>query len=575
MSPQQRRAQLNAALRGYREPHDAYIYLISLADETSVPLLMERFRLDHPAGPPPPNPKSEPEPPPVDPFPYQIGRVNRAVSNELIPAFACVHVHLVDALANATNTNRGMYYPAWKAWWDENQHKSSREWIEQGFKEAGLSPSDPIDEQFGIDLIGVLEGSPADEHLAVNARRLLETVPAANRLAWIESAARSEQRNRRLGAVSALRDYHPAGHENLLRTLTADADADVRMNALNTLNARLRQRPDRQARARRVSGPDKKRGFASVILTDDVLVAAGGHGVEAFDARSGRRMWRVPSIAARTVTLLKDRLIASTYDGQLVAFTPQGTVDWRVPDGGGVDVYGNHAGPHRLLALDGHLGVLWEKRLEWRDPDTGLIVHTFTDRSFRISDVDAAGRTMYVLVADQLLKMVEGRVLARRDMWRGVGVSVRDDMICVYRSPDYGSAGAEVACYDAESLDPRWKQPAPRVGGGGRNVAPVQTASHVYAPSGKQLTAFRRDDGAPVWVDRAKQESFGRLLTTSRGLLSAGSGHPLELRAPDSGELLEFWPDKAQGIAVSPSGQIVAFTTADGSLWLLPAHPAR
>lgn len=571
MSPAQRRAQLNAALRIAREPHDAYIYLIELADDTSVPLLIERFRLDHPAPPPPPEP--EPEPPPVDPFPYSIGPV-APVAHKLIPAFYCVHAHLVDALANATNTHRGMYYPAWKAWWDENQHKSRREWLAQGFKEAGLSPSDPIDDQFGIGLIGVLDGSPLQRHLAMNARRLLDTVPAATRVAWIEAAARSDQRDRRLGAVAALRDLHPNGHEDLLRTLASDADAGVRMNALNVLNGRLRQRPDRQARARRMSGPDKKRGSASLVLTDDLLIAAGRGGVEAFDVRSGRRRWRSePVDNGWTMTVVKDRVMAATFDGHLIAFSPEGAVVWRVPNGGGLDAYGNPVSPRRLFAVDGHLGVLWETRLEWRDPETGRIVQTFDNRSFPVDDVDTAGRTVFVIANHQLQKMVEGRVVARRDAPAGAGVSVLGDMACVLHNYDYGSEGAEVACYDADSLALRWKQRAPRAGSSGHHVAPVQTASYVYTRSDQQLTAFRRGDGAQVWVDRSRLERFGQLLVTSRGLLVAGSDSPLDLRAPETGEVLGIWPDKPRGLAVSPSGRIAAFTTADGSIWLLPVQP--
>jgi hypothetical protein len=178
-----------------------------------------------------------------------------------------------------------------------------------------------------------------------------------------------------------------------------------------------------------------------VVLTDDLLVAIGPGGIEAFDARNGRRRWRHASIGTGAVTLLKERVMAVTSYWHLVVFSSQGTVVWRVPYGSGVNVYGNRVGPRRPFALGDHLGVLWANRLEWRD--------------------------------------------------------------------------------------------------------------------------------------RSTQEWFGRLLATSRGLLSSNSNYRLELRAADSGEVLEIWPDKAQGIAVSPSGNAAAFTTADGSLWLLPARPAR
>jgi outer membrane protein assembly factor BamB len=570
MPPDQRRALLHASLRANREPHDIYINVMALADETTVPLLLERFRIDHPMAAPKPEPEPAPEPTRVDSFPYSIGPVGHAVnrSTRYIPAFSCVQGHLVDALSYATNTNRGMYFPDWKAWWDENQHKSRREWIAQGFKEAGLSPSDPIDEQFGLDLIGLL--AQPRGHLPINARRLLETVSAADRLAWIEKAARSDQNARRLGAISALRDLHPAGHEDLLRTLTADTDAEVRVSALSTLNARLRQRLNRQKRLVRVNGRYEPLSYAPLAVTDDLIVTAGNHGIEAFDARSGRRRWRNPSMGGR-LAIVNGRVMAAT-NGQLVGFNPQGTVAWRVLAGGD-ERDRDRERVRRLFAIGDHLGVLRAGRLEWRDPDTGLVVHAVADRT--IPDADATGRTVYALVNDQLQKMVDGRVLARRDVPRGIGVSVRDNTVCVLRrTGGEMTPSAEVACYDAESLAPRWARPAPSPGTGGHDVAPVQSASHVYVRSKRHLSAFRRDDGAPLWADRAGQEVFGTLMVTPLGLFAAGPDSRLELRALDSGEVLEIWPDKPNNPAVSPSGRVAAFVAADGSLRILPARPA-
>lgn len=235
MRPEARREQLHALLRKYPQPHDVYIHIMPLADETTVPLLLERFRIDHPMARPPEPP---PDPEWIDPSPYSIGRIGPAGTNRTIQGFACVQGHLVEALAYATNTNRGMYYPAWQAWWAENGHKSRHEWIAQGFKEAGLAPADPVDEPFALDLIGLLPESHG--HLAVNARRLLQTATAADRAEWIQKAARSEQRHRRLGAVSALRQLRPAAHEELLRRLTADPDVEIRQAARKALDKRTR-----------------------------------------------------------------------------------------------------------------------------------------------------------------------------------------------------------------------------------------------------------------------------------------------------------------------------------------------
>jgi outer membrane protein assembly factor BamB len=170
---------------------------------------------------------------------------------------------------------------------------------------------------------------------------------------------------------------------------------------------------------------------------------------------------------------------------------------------------------------------------------------------------------------DQLQKIADGRVIARRDVSRGLGVSARGGSVCVHRSGGETPAPAEVACYDADTLAPRWAQPTPRSSTWGHSVAPVQSASHVYLPSNTELTAFRLDDGAPVWADRGSQDLQGRLMVTSRGLLLNRLSDRLELRAHDSGEVLKIWSGKRRSTAVSPSGRVVAFAADDGSLWLL------
>jgi hypothetical protein len=62
---------------------------------------------------------------------------------------------------------------------------------------------------------------------------------------------------------------------------------------------------------------------------------------------------------------------------------------------------------------------------------------------------------------------------------------------------------------------------------------------------------------------------------TSWGLLSIDPDYRLELRALDTGEVLAIWPDKTRNTAVSPSGRLAAFATADGSLWILRPTDGR
>ena len=343
--------------------------------------------------------------------------------------------------------------------------------------------------------------------------------------------------------------------------LAADADAEVRIAALDTLNARLRQTVDGQARAVRLRGPSKARGFADVAIADDLLVAAESRAVEAFDPRTGRRRWRSRSIGADVVLILNDRVIVGDTDGALTALDARGTVAWRSPSGGEDDRI------QRLLAIDRALGVLRKDRFEWRDPGTGRILQSIAGA--HVYDADVSGRTVYLLTGDQLQKIVDGRVLARRDVRRGLGVSARDNMVCVVRSENNTPASAELACFDGDTLAPRWTRSVPRTNTWGHRVAPVQSASSVFMPSAIQLTAFRRDDGAPLWADRAGQEVQGGLFVASWGLFSTAPDYRLELRAPDSGEVIAIGPGKKGVIAVAPSGRVAAFGARDGSLWIL------
>jgi hypothetical protein len=172
-----KRAVLHDDLRKSREPHDTYIMLIGLADESTVPLLLYRLREDFGAsGPPPepPPPRQLPTTPTQFPLPPMI-----EPSARYEPAYPCVWGHLIDALISATNTNRGMYYPAWREWWEANQHRSRREWIHDGFVSMGLHVTEPVDERFARELLEL--ASHQDDPRRFNALRLLAEVPRKTR----------------------------------------------------------------------------------------------------------------------------------------------------------------------------------------------------------------------------------------------------------------------------------------------------------------------------------------------------------------------------------------------------------
>jgi hypothetical protein len=191
--------------------HDAYLSLIGFGNEQTVPLLLERLRIDYGA--------TEPVPPPGK----QLG-------------FICTQGHLVDALRSITNTDQGMFYPRWKAWWDTHRNLSMLQWILEGFREGGLHVIDPPDEQFAFELIQEL----TDERLyySINAFRLLRRAPASARTAWVGSAATSDRRALRLGALRDLEHIDTSAHMELIRRLAADDDQEVRELAGNILKQR-------------------------------------------------------------------------------------------------------------------------------------------------------------------------------------------------------------------------------------------------------------------------------------------------------------------------------------------------
>jgi hypothetical protein len=203
--------RLNEVLRKYSGLHDAYLHAGEIGNEETVPLLLNRLRLDF----------GDTEP------------VDRTRGID------CAQGHLALALREITNTDMGVYYPKWAAWWEANRTFPREKWILDGFAAGGLHPVFPVDQRFGFELIEALLSDRF--YYPMNARRLLASVPAETRGRWLDEAAMSAQRPLRLGALSALSDFDGIGHEDLLRSLSHDPDEEVRRRALTVINERLKQ----------------------------------------------------------------------------------------------------------------------------------------------------------------------------------------------------------------------------------------------------------------------------------------------------------------------------------------------
>jgi hypothetical protein len=227
----QRRALLHRDLQVASDPHDVYIDLIGLADETSVPLLLERLRRDYgAAGPPQPAP---PRALPATPTAFPLPAMVDATANSYVAGFVCTQAHLIEALESATNASRGMYYPAWHAWWEANRTQPRHQWIRDGFAAMEMHVVIPVDERFGIELLSFL---PRDgDGRVINAVRLLHDVPTDTLAGWIEQMASSTSASLRRGAAASLRFFDIPARVRLLRALAADADDRVATTARQIL----------------------------------------------------------------------------------------------------------------------------------------------------------------------------------------------------------------------------------------------------------------------------------------------------------------------------------------------------
>ena len=200
--------RLHQILRTQSNLHDEYFEAGEVGNEQTVPLLLNRLRSDYGA---------------VEPIP-QPG---------LLYGIDCAQDHLVSALTFITNTDQGMYYPQWSAWWARHGNLSQSDWILNGFNATGLRVAEPMDSTFAGELIEVI--GTGKEYQKFNARRLLNAVDPQVRGEWIKEAAGSTSRSRRLGALLLLREDSAQENRGTLEMLADDIDPEIRMEALTLL----------------------------------------------------------------------------------------------------------------------------------------------------------------------------------------------------------------------------------------------------------------------------------------------------------------------------------------------------
>jgi hypothetical protein len=188
-------------------------------------------------------------------------------------AFDCAQVHLIDALREINSTDQGMFYPRWAAWWEKNHSVLQRQWLLDGFAADGLHAVDPLNGQFGNELIEQMGRN--HDFRSFNAAQLLADIPPEQRLKWAARASVSSVAFARLGAIEVVRQLNVSGGEDLLRTLTADSDLEVRRQALSALNEHWRHTlAALLSHARLLRSPNRTNLIREICLVGDLLITA-------------------------------------------------------------------------------------------------------------------------------------------------------------------------------------------------------------------------------------------------------------------------------------------------------------
>ena len=526
--------RLHEILRTQSNLHDVYLEIVGVGNEQSVPLLLERLRLDY-------------------------GSLQLGDPSGTGMGFDCAQVHLIDALRAITNTDQGMYYPRWASWWEANRGFSQPRWIRDGFAIKGLHVVEPVDEQFGLELIDLIGRDRG--YLNFNAMRLLAGVPPEQRAKWATQDAESGQRSDRLGAIQVSSIFAIKAQDALLRRLTTDPDLEIRRLALTRLNDHLRvSLSATPGNARILREADRDNWIRGLCFLGDSLFVAFRNGeVEAFDAQSFRKLWtrRVFSGAGDQILAVRDRVFLASQEGGVIALDNRGHLLWsRETDDESNEI-------RRLISHDNELLIVRLNSVDRLDPNTGVTKSTVPSHGL-LTDADSTDSSAFFIDGRGLHSLHDPAAL-QPQFSRAIGVSVNQQSVCVTAT----APEDRITCLAPDSLSLQWTQPIGKHGTWGHGVAPIQNGSQVFVPTDTELTAFNAADGSMQWTAFGGQESHGTTVATDYGLLVQSMTYKLELRDLQSGEVRRVWP-QMQGVArIAIHGHFAAVADLDGALWMV------
>ena len=500
--------------------HDAYIDLIRVGDESSVPFLIRSLKW-HPRSPD--------------------------------GSMVCTKGHCLEALERITNNNPGYEYEDWKRWWRENRRKTRQEWIFDGFRAAGPPVSDPPDDAFICVLMGALIGNRG--HLREHARSILDGVPRERLLACADQAMTSSVPDERGGAVLTVAQIGGPGAVERLRCLTTDVDPRVARRALTFLNEALRRElPSCHEQCLIWQGNFGQAvgGLSPGTTTETVRLTAWDSGTRrgatsilefSLVEKKVVRSERLPPVPAGSQEVSGNRIFVACDDGFVRCFdATTGASLWEREKERPAPPRARRRGRPSMLhpAVSARLrvmgegvtvlddGFLWA--FDWAfDQTDGITLWSFPCERVTTT-LDAGGGTVYAITqTDELLSIsVAGDVLERTAIdGRAHSISAHGDTVCVISGGDQ----ARLTCYEAPSMAVRWQQRVQET-----SSPPLIDESSVIVGTSVYCVAFDRLSGARLWmsVDGAK---LSPLPVGNRFVMLNAQGR-LEVRSKRTGEVL-------------------------------------
>jgi hypothetical protein len=465
-----------------------------------------------------------------DAVPVLLKRVHEEFGDSEPHAWTAPQANLIGALRAITNTDQGFSYSRWTAWWEANRQFPRQKWILDGFASRGLHAVDPVDDRFGLELIGVLGDRVSTYHF--NASRLIASASPADQARWIELAADSADRNLRLGAVTLMSQLDQSRRQELFRKLAGDPDLEVRRNSLTALNRDLRKSLSTPPNFCRIEfvGHDT-REISSIAFAGDLLIVAYAGNARAFDPRTRREAWTRPIPPAIGEFLLgtEGEVLFASSGGALLAFDLRGNILWRRARDSQHWTNDNTNEVKDLVQYGKDVLVVREHTLERIDRRTGVRKATYRGAPWIFGA--AASKDAACFVDERGLHCLDGR---EKEFSAGKGIAMSAQTICVADEKSQGHS--YLACLDARTLSELWFTPT------GDWIYPTQDGSRVFAWVSGGFGAFRASDGVVLW-STGEGPFHERIIATDFGLFLENEDYGVDLRDAQTGEVRRAWSD--------------------------------